>query len=624
LTTECLTTKLGEDQFQRGIILDGYPRNDSHLVILQDILRQLDRRLACCVYLKVSKERLLSRIRSRVFCGACNNVCSMDPAKQVPDASCPSCGKAGQLSRRSDDDETVFERRYSVFERETLPLVSTLEQQKLLLTVECDGMDTPAQVFAALSAQLSHFLDQTASGLDTAYSRLERYISRNPVSSVDSETIKSFLLSWRDAALKENLYQRSGIMRRFIFLKTTNLRKFKEHCRIFNSFYGIEVIRIPPTFPEEWLLPLLSLREKLLVPLAVVREESNLYKDRSNDFSSLRQGVKAVNRATLNAWSLSAASTIQHRSYVHETAGTVDYSRRQGFRVDGSHSEDPRVFGWDDLFVVGSNQMTYHELAEFGIKHSSRDFVVSQFIKDLIHYKDLMNLRFDRQDVKRPVDFSLDLATFIDKVPFYNHPEVKQFKNLLTAVINEGMFVRAAGNRRELNYWFPALNGGIPLTAKADQIHEVTFMSHDFGHFSLPDLIYTGNDSIYHRRAYIGWRMLSESTTMALADMMLVDGLRKAGVEYDWTKRRIWPLFRDMKLDSSNMEHLKLAIKANYKYCLLGDDSLFKQTFKDAGSTEESLTSFKEKFAPFFVSDFMWTGSSTPQFLPPPPPSSDC
>lgn len=55
-------------------------------------------------------------------------------------------------------------------------------------------------------------------------------------------------------------------------------------------------------------------------------------------------------------------------------------------------------------------------------------------------------------------------------------------------------------------------------------------MAHDFGHFGLPDLIYTGNNSFSHRRAYIIWRMSSEALTMSLADMLFIDSLVKTGV----------------------------------------------------------------------------------------------
>ncbi len=57
-------------------------------------------------------------------------------------------------------------------------------------------------------------------------------------------------------------------------------------------------------------------------------------------------------------------------------------------------------------------------------------------------------------------------------------------------------------------------------------------MAHDFGHFTIPDLVYVGNDSTLHRRAYIAWRMVSEATTMSLADMLFVDSLMQSGVRF--------------------------------------------------------------------------------------------
>lgn len=177
-------------------------------------------------------------------------------------------------------------------------------------------------------------------------------------------------------------------------------------------------------------------------------------------------------------------------------------------------------------------------------------------------------------------------------------------------MLNFGVFFRAAQNRRQNNYWNPGLNGGIPLTKKADEIHELTFMAHDFGHFTIPDLTYIGTTSVRHRRAYIAWRMASEATTMALADMLFVDALNKSGVDYDFSTRRIYPLFVDLKinfLDKENfVKNLKRVVRANYIYCLRGDDSAYRELLREVGSQEENLEHFKEKFMPFFVEDFHW------------------
>ena len=89
--------------------------------------------------------------------------------------------------------------------------------------------------------------------------------------------------------------------------------------------------------------------------------------------------------------------------------------------------------------------------------------------------------------------------------------------------------------------------------------------------------------------------MLSEAVTIVLADMIFVDTLRKDSVEYDWSKRKIWPLFNDML----NTKDIKGLIKTNVKYCLMGDDSDYPKGVH--------LDNFKEKYMPFFVEDYKWT-----------------
>ncbi len=135
-------------------------------------------------------------------------------------------------------------------------------------------------------------------------------------------------------------------------------------------------------------------------------------------------------------------------------------------------------------------------------------------------------------------------------------------------------------------------------------------MAHDFGHFTIPDLTYVGKNSLSHRRAYVAWRMASEAMTMTLADMFFVDALCKDGVEYDFTTRRIYPLFKDLGIDLLNKEtfvaNLKRVVRANYYYCLTGNDSYYRDMLRERGSSEENLEKFKEKFMPFFVEDFHW------------------
>jgi hypothetical protein len=66
------------------------------------------------------------------------------------------------------------------------------------------------------------------------------------------------------------------------------------------------------------------------VPLAVLQEQSDLYRPGTSLHSSLRQGIRAVNRSAMWAHHWSAkAGNITLRTYHHETRGVVDLTHRR-------------------------------------------------------------------------------------------------------------------------------------------------------------------------------------------------------------------------------------------------------------------------------------------------------
>ena len=156
-------------------------------------------------------------------------------------------------------------------------------------------------------------------------------------------------------------------------------------------------------------------------------------------------------------------------------------------------------------------------------------------------------------------------------------------------------------------------------------------MAHDFGHFLIPDLIYTGLRHPLVRKTYIIYRMMSEATTLVFADMLFVDTLKRCNTyEYNWSKRKIHPLLVATGLDpfrSTNgqdqvqtfFQDFKLLLQANVQYCLLGDDSTYMNLIQQAGVvpvythektgkvTCDAMEQFKAKYMPFFVEDYNWT-----------------
>lgn len=387
---------------------------------------------------------------------------------------------------------------------------------------------------------------------------------------------------------------------RFVYLHTKNKLKIPEYIAIFDR-YGIEVRVV-----EDLTGEILSFQDNAI---AILKDTSNIYKYGTEVLAEKNHLERVSNVTRLLVFKL-VDGQLTTTNYEYSTEGYIDLRRRQ----------DCEVFGWDDIFVLASVGMTYHELSQEGNKISSREMVVSQFLRDNVHYKDHMNLNFHSVAPKRSIDFDINMAVWLENEYMYGPINIYASRYGLTNVFNkvarDGIFFRAAKSRRQKNYWWPGLNAGIPLTKKKDPIHEITFIVHDFCHFVLPDLIFTGKKdySGYGKQTYVAYRMMSEAITIVLADMAFVQSLietdqllKATGGEgygpYDWSLRKVYPLLRALDLDIRKGEDLKKLLKASVDYCVRGDDSTFRLYLKD----EKPLLEFKEKYMPFFVEDFKWT-----------------
>ncbi len=364
---------------------------------------------------------------------------------------------------------------------------------------------------------------------------------------------------------------------------------------------------------------------------------------------------------TQDATSETTLDIVQTTYYESHLEGFVDFARR----LSGGSSS---VFGWDDIFVVKSTGLTFQEMKDFhNNKISPRDQNVNRYIIDALHYNTRKRTNFifnnsttdgslsnyfDTSSAMSAEDSGTivfdDVGKYVAQDEFMNNSVAvtSGLTNVFISVVNSGVFFRSAKTRREVNYWLPGLNAGIPFVAKKDAIHESTFNAHDFGHFIIPDLIYTGGDNhtsdatcsstasnnninLYaknYRNVYILYRMMSEATTLVFADMLFVESLRLTGKypDYDWSTRKIHPLFQATGLnpfqaDSEKRfcEDFRSLLEANVQYCLLGDDSLWRALMNGSSINSNSsaqkdlaLANFKEKYMPFFVEDYQWTAAN--------------
>jgi hypothetical protein len=102
--------------------------------------------------------------------------------------------------------------------------------------------------------------------------------------------------------------------------------------------------------------------------------------------------------------------------------------------------------------------------------------------------------------------------------------------------------------------------------------------------------------------------MMSEAFTIVLADMLFISLLSDNDVQYDYDKRKIYPLFKkcSFEISTKNIPKLKELLWANTLFALLGDEEALRKLVGD----DEIFDSYKHKYQRFFQEDYNWTSNN--------------
>lgn len=130
-----LEERLIKEDCQNGCILDGFPRNISQAESYLKLIQKLNRPLGDIIYLDANKEITKKRIIGRLSCPTCGAVYNdqIDDSKPKKFGTCDICN--GPLSKRDDDNEETFEKRYKTYMEETYPLLNFFASKGHLFTV---------------------------------------------------------------------------------------------------------------------------------------------------------------------------------------------------------------------------------------------------------------------------------------------------------------------------------------------------------------------------------------------------------------------------------------------------------------------------------------------------------
>jgi adenylate kinase len=114
--------RFSEDDAQKGVLLDGFPRTVAQAQALETIAK-----IDACITLDASEEMIVDRISSRRICKECGTVHSV---KSWPHATCSKCDS--ELYIRPDDKEETVRQRFSVYQSQTEPLIDYYEKKGLV------------------------------------------------------------------------------------------------------------------------------------------------------------------------------------------------------------------------------------------------------------------------------------------------------------------------------------------------------------------------------------------------------------------------------------------------------------------------------------------------------------
>ncbi len=137
LITDEITTPLVQlrlamnDAKEKGVILDGYPRNLTQIETLDRVISKVD----VTVVIDLEEELLVKRIAGRRACTKCGATYNVYDNPPKVEGVCDACGET--LIKRKDDEENIVKERINIYNTETAPVLKELE--KISVVKHFDG-----------------------------------------------------------------------------------------------------------------------------------------------------------------------------------------------------------------------------------------------------------------------------------------------------------------------------------------------------------------------------------------------------------------------------------------------------------------------------------------------------
>ena len=135
VTIGIVRERLAKDDCKAGFILDGFPRTVEQADALNEISKAQGRSLTKVINISVPAEDLIERAIGRRICRSCGATYHVKFHAPAKENVCDACG--GELYQRGDDTAETMQKRLSVYESSTRPLIDYYKQSGIY--AEIDG-----------------------------------------------------------------------------------------------------------------------------------------------------------------------------------------------------------------------------------------------------------------------------------------------------------------------------------------------------------------------------------------------------------------------------------------------------------------------------------------------------